>query len=214
VYVYRGDYSEAEQVGRSLQQLAVRRKSEELAAHADDVLSLALLRNGRPVDAAQSAEAGFSAYERIGAYDAAGYMLNTLGMCYMAMGRAMEALDTLTRGQRLCSQWSNKRGEALCLFNRARLYGRRGDLDASVSDAEDATGIFESLGSLEAPAARSFLQSVVALRVGDMATAATALTQYLEASRNAGDLFPSDDLVHLAGRLVAEKPSLDSGPGY
>jgi tetratricopeptide (TPR) repeat protein len=211
VYVYAGEYSKAEEVGRSLQHLAIRCKHEELTAHSEDVFSLASLRSGHPDEAAQHAEKGYDIYMRIGDYDAAGYMLNTLGMCYMATkGQEDKALDTFTRGQKLCSQWSNKRGEALCLCNRALLYARRVELDASVSDAEKAARIFDTLESLEAPAARSFLQWLRALRAGDKAKAATALGQYMEASAHAGDLFLSGDLRHLARRLESKKHGSDS----
>jgi tetratricopeptide (TPR) repeat protein len=202
ICIYRGHLSEALSHGQHLQEMAQNYGSLSVQALSNDALSLAYLVLGQPEKAEDYAEKALSLYRESKWENELVYVMNVQGMARIAMNRLDDGITRLQEAQKIAHEDNNTRAEGFTLFNLARAFRMKNDLNMAFEAAQAAQHVFADIEAGGADAARRLLDAIAAAGKGNRWSEAKALLACAEHSFSVPDFLNPKDLVNEACRIA------------
>jgi len=202
ICIYRGHLDEALSHGQHLQEMAQKYGSLSVQALANDALSLAYLVLGQPEKAEDYAEKALSLYHESKWENEFVYVMNVQGMARIAMNRLDDGIARLQEAQKIAHEDNNTRVEGFTLFNMARAFRMKKDLNMAFEAAQAAQNVLADIDAGGADAARHLLDAIAAEGTGNRWSKAKALLACAEHSLSVPDFLNPKDLVNEACRIA------------
>ncbi len=212
--IYRGALDEALEHGRNLLELAQKFGGLSVQALANDALSLAYLVLGQPQKAEDYADKALALYRESKWENELVYVMNVQGMARIATDRLDDGITRLQEAQKIAHEDNNARVEGFTLFNLARAFRMKNDLEMAFEAARAAHTIFAGIEAGGADAAGDLLDAIAAARSGNRRAEAGALLACAEHSLSVPDFLNPEDLAIEVCRIAEEegvKELLDRG---
>jgi tetratricopeptide (TPR) repeat protein len=202
ICIYRGDLSEALGHGRYLMEMAQKVDDSNTQALANDALSLAYLVLGQPEKAEDYADKALALYRESKWEHELVYVMNVQGMARIAMNRLDDGITRLQEAQKIAHEDNNTRAEGYALFNLARAFRMKKELNMAFEAAKAARNLFSDIEAGGAEAAGDLLDVITAARADNRWSEAKALLECAEHSLSIPDFLNPRDLVSEACRIA------------
>ena len=202
ICIYRGDLSEALSHGRHLMEMVQKFDDPNTQALANDALSLAYLVLGQPEKAEDYADKALALYRESKWENELVYVMNVQGMARIAMNRLDDGITRLQEAQKIAHEDNNTRVEGYTLFNLARAFRMKNELNMAFEAAQAARNLFTDIEAGGADAAGDLLDAIAAARTGNRWSEAKALLACAEHSLSVPDFLNPQDLVTEACRIA------------